>query len=101
MLNNTHIKTNRKYFNVAKTKSGNYAARVGSKNKGTMKNIGTFTNEEAAANAVDWWNNWLGLNGMLNSSIGLPYMPYNEWIKYRTNTVQMYHLVKRQMYHLV
>lgn len=95
-----HQNSGRKYYGILQV-GNNY--RADAHFKGTCKNLGTFTNEDAAANARDWWARWYGIP-RLNVDLGAKYMEPEEWMSYRTNTKQLYHLVdppKKQMYRLI
>ena len=94
--------TNNNYYGLYKISSGWFTRITHDK---IRKNLGVFDNEIAAANARDWWAKYYG-HLLLNSNLGLPYMPPEEWVLHRIlpnneEHKQMYTLKPRQLYHLI
>ena len=97
------VRNGRKYYGISSTIHNTYKAHV--QVNGIKTYIGTFDDLIAAANARDWWAKYYGSN-ILNSDLGLPYMPPEEWVKHRRLRIgkehkQMYTLKPRQLYHLI
>ena len=88
MLENIHNNSSRLYYGVTPTPAGNYQSRI---KVIYEKQIGTFSSEDAAANAYNYWAEILHSSRRNDA----PYMPPEEWMKYRTNTREMCRIVDK------
>lgn len=95
MLKERVLASNRNYYGATPINNGNFYARVTCNN--FTYNIGTFTNEIAAANARDAYAKWFcGMERLNTIDFNLPYMPADEWTKYKIGNKQMYHLINKE-----
>ena len=69
-----------KYFGVEINAAGNYYSRI--RINGNRINLGTFSNEIAAANAYNYWSLYFHNYELVPLLNDVPYMPPDEFIKY-------------------
>ena len=79
---NINSKNSSQYVGVIKSGENSYHASY--TYNGTNINIGTFSNEIAAANAHNWFSNWYGCGAASSINTDIPVMTPSEFLKYKT-----------------